>query len=121
MTEAWPDERKIASLRAKLSSLDTEFAHWRAESEEGERLRKHHTQIRRVTAALDAVRLQIGTQLDEVVAAPAGADDRVADIETMILAVHRMSSPGTATRPSAQPSILPTWLPTRSASPRWCS
>jgi hypothetical protein len=90
MTTTWPDGRKIASLRAKLSSLDSEFTHWRAESEQGEELRKHNTQIRRVTAALDAIRLKIGKQLDDVEAAPGGADDRVADIETMILDVHRI-------------------------------
>jgi hypothetical protein len=90
MTAAWPDDRKLASLRAKLSSLDTEFAHWRAESEAGKPLAKHNSQIRRVTAPLDVLRLRIEKRLDDLVSSPGGADDRVADIEMMILDVHRI-------------------------------
>ena len=90
MTADWPDERKLAALQAKLSSLDTEFSHWRAESDAGKPLRKHHTQILRVTAPLDALRVQIGERLDGLVAAPAGQADRIEEIETMILDVHRI-------------------------------
>ena len=90
MTVDWPDERKLAALRAKLSSLDTEFGHWRAESDADKPLRKHHTQILRVTAPLDALRVQIGERLDGLVAAPAGQADRIEEIETMILDVHRI-------------------------------
>lgn len=90
MTATWPDERKLAALRAKVSSLDTEFAHWRAQSEANKPLAKHHTQIRRVTGPLDVLRLKIAQQLDDMAASPGGPDDRVADIETMILDVHRI-------------------------------
>jgi hypothetical protein len=90
MTAAWPDEPKLAGLRSKLSSLDTEFRHWRAESETAKPLRKHNTQIRRVTLPLDALRLQIGGRLDDLVAAPDGQADRIEEIERMILDVHRI-------------------------------
>ena len=90
MSGAWPDARKKAELRAKLSSLDGEFAHWRRESETGARLRKHHTQIRKVTGALDALRARIATELDTPSGAAGAAAHGVVDIEPMILDVHRI-------------------------------
>lgn len=48
--------RKRAELRRKLASLDRELATWRALSEVGQPLEKHHTQIRRTATALSALR-----------------------------------------------------------------
>ena len=77
MTEAWPDERRSrpCGRSCRASTPNSPIGGPKARRASGCGI--FHTQIRRVTAALDAVRLQIGTQLDEVVAAPGGADDRV--------------------------------------------
>ena len=46
------DERKRFELEAKLAGLDQEFTAWRDLSEKGQRLAKHHSQIRAVIGSL---------------------------------------------------------------------
>lgn len=59
-----PAERKRAELVAKLDSVRAEFAEWRANSEAGRPLEKHHSQILRITTRLDALADLIGDDLD---------------------------------------------------------
>jgi hypothetical protein len=59
-----PAERKRAELVAKLDSIRAEFDEWRANSEAGQPLEKHHSQILRITTRLDVLADLIGDDLN---------------------------------------------------------
>jgi hypothetical protein len=82
-----PDRRR-AELHAKLASVEAEFRRWRDVSEKGQPLRKHYSQIRRVTKALERIRERIAQDLDA-----AAGDDVLAQarhLERSILELHRL-------------------------------
>jgi hypothetical protein len=81
-------DRRRAELRAKLASVELEFDRWRDASERGQPLRKHYRQIRRVTNALDAMRMRIAQDVEA-----AASDDVLAQarqLERSILELHRL-------------------------------
>jgi hypothetical protein len=80
--------RRRAELQAKLASVEAEFKRWCGVSERDQPLRKHHSQIRRVTRALDALRSRIAQDVEV-----AAGDDVLAQarrIERSILELHRL-------------------------------
>jgi hypothetical protein len=88
MTNVPLADRRRTELHAKLASVMQEFGRWRDASEQGQPLRKHHRQIRRVTKALDAMRLCIAHDVDAAV-----GDDvlaRARQLERSILELHRL-------------------------------
>lgn len=87
MSTAIP-QRKIVELRGKAASLVEEFADWRQRSEQGGPLAKHHSQIRRVTAQLDAFCAGITEKLAGDAAAAVLAQCR--RLEMLILELHRI-------------------------------
>ena len=88
MSNAPLADRRRAELHAKLASIELEFGRWRDASERGQPLRKHHRQIRRVTKALDAMRIRIAQDVE----AAAGDDvlARARQLERSILELHRL-------------------------------
>ena len=88
MTNVPLADRRRTELHAKLASVELEFDRWRDASEQGQPLRKHYRQIRRVTMALDAMRLRIAHDVDA-----AAGDDVLAgarQLERSILELHRL-------------------------------
>ena len=88
MSNAPLADRRRAELHAKLASAELEFESWRDASKQGQPLRKHYRQIRRVTKALDAMRLRIAHDVDA-----AAGDDVLAgarQLERSILELHRL-------------------------------
>ncbi|WP_127504639.1 hypothetical protein [Actinoplanes solisilvae] len=57
-------DRKRAELAAKLDSVRTELAEWRAHSEAGRPLEKHHSQIQRITTRIDVLADLVAADLD---------------------------------------------------------
>jgi hypothetical protein len=53
-------DRRLAATRVKATALRTELAAWRAASEAGAPLEKHHSQVRRIAAAMDGLLDRIG-------------------------------------------------------------
>jgi hypothetical protein len=81
-------DRRRAELYAKLASVKLEFDRWRDASEQGQPLRKHYRQIRRVTKALDVMRMRIAQDVEA-----AAGDDVLAQarqLERSILELHRL-------------------------------
>jgi hypothetical protein len=81
-------DRRRAELHAKLASVELEFERWRDASKQGQPLRKHHSQIRRVTRALDAMRIRIAQDVE--VAAGNSVLARARQLERSILELHRL-------------------------------
>ncbi len=81
-------DRRRTELHAKLASVELEFDRWRDASEPFQPLRKHYRQIRRVTKALDAMRIRIAQDVE----AAAGDDvlARARQLERSILELHRL-------------------------------
>ena len=81
------EARKRAELAHKLGSIDAEFDRWLEVSEPGQSLEKHHTQVRRITAALrgfaDGVKADLGED-------GGAAFARMPELEFEILEVHRL-------------------------------
>jgi hypothetical protein len=82
--------RKYIELNYKLGSLGAEFKFWRDLSELNQPFRKHHTQIRRVTASLEGMIAQVTSDLAAAQATPATALARCRELEIDILAAHRI-------------------------------
>ncbi|TQM85601.1 hypothetical protein FHX81_8095 [Saccharothrix saharensis] len=84
-------DRKVAELRHKLAGIGADFARWRAETEPGRPLRKHHTQVVRLTDRLGGMVGRIDGELDTVVAG--GGDDVLREcrrLQLRMLEVHRL-------------------------------
>jgi hypothetical protein len=82
--------RKLAELEVKLAGLDAEFEQWLADAEAGKRLRKHRTQLCRLTEQLRGLAARTAAELAAV--APDG-DDVLRDcrrLQLRILEVHRL-------------------------------
>lgn len=77
--------RKRAELSAKVASLRAEFSYWRAESEDGHPLEKHHSQIRRVTARLDVLADLVDEEIARADPVRGGQE-----IELRLLDVHHL-------------------------------
>jgi hypothetical protein len=87
MSPASLADRRLAELHTKLNSVELEFQHWRDASDPGQPLRKHHSQIRRVTKALDAMRTRIA---QDVEAADSNILAQARQLERSILELHRL-------------------------------
>ncbi|PSL57193.1 hypothetical protein B0I31_102171 [Saccharothrix carnea] len=83
-------DRKVAELRHKLAGIDADFARWRAETEPGRTLRKHHTQVVRLTERLGGVVDRIGAELDAVAADGADVLRECRRLQLRMLEVHRL-------------------------------
>ena len=83
-------DRKVAELRHKLAGIDTDFARWRAETAPGRPLRKHHTQVVRLTDRLGGVVARIGAELDAVAADGADVLRECRRLQLRMLEVHRL-------------------------------
>jgi hypothetical protein len=82
--------RKVAELGHKLAGIGADFARWRADTEPGRPLRKHHTQVVRLTDLLTGVVERIGAELDAVAA---DGDDVLREcrrLQLRMLEVHRL-------------------------------
>jgi hypothetical protein len=82
--------RKLQELDQKLDGLRAELASWLGASGQGGRLRKHHSQVLRLTDQLGGMADAIGEQIGGLAA---GGDDAVARARTLqmqILEVHRL-------------------------------
>jgi hypothetical protein len=90
----WPVEAKRREFEHKLASIGTEFDHWRADSEHGRPLRKHHRQIAAITGQLDALRASIGDKLAALAGNHPSDDEELLrswpGIQADILDVHRI-------------------------------
>lgn len=82
--------RKVLELKEKLAGIGVEFDGWLADAEPGKPLRKHRTQITRLTAQLRGMADPIAVRIDEV----ALDDDEVMatcrQLQTEMLEVHRL-------------------------------
>ncbi|MER5266010.1 hypothetical protein ABTZ99_28380 [Actinosynnema sp. NPDC002837] len=83
-------DRKVAELRHKLAGIDADFARWRAETASGRVLRKHHTQVVRLTDRLGGVVERIGAELDAVAADGADVLRECRRLQLRMLEVHRL-------------------------------
>lgn len=81
-------ERKAVELERKLASLDSELAAWKAESEAGRKLEKHHTQIRALDRTLRDLAGAVAASLEQ--ARDEGLRDRAIELEQMVLEIHRL-------------------------------
>jgi len=81
-------DRRHIELHAKLASVELEFGRWRDASERGQPLRKHYRQIRRVTNALDAMRMRIAQDVEAAAGDEVLAQAR--QLERSILELHRL-------------------------------
>ncbi|MEU4447272.1 hypothetical protein AB0K14_26975 [Actinosynnema sp. NPDC050801] len=83
-------DRKVAELRHKLAGIDADFARWRDETGPGRTLRKHRTQVVRLTDRLGGVVERIGAELDAVAT---DGDDVLREcrrLQLRMLEVHRL-------------------------------
>jgi hypothetical protein len=85
MTDDTVEATRVA-LEQKLSSIDRELVQWRADSDVGMPLRKHHYQIKRVADTLGAYSKDVADELKGLVAGRSG----VKRIEFEILEIHRI-------------------------------
>jgi len=76
--------RKKIELQTKASALANELASWKKLAAEGAKFEKHHSQIERIAAQLDAAKQTLVAELD----APAGRPAE--EIEERILDLHRV-------------------------------
>lgn len=81
---------KLAALRRKLAGLRQELAVWRRESERGERLEKHHTQIRRVARQLDAFAGEVEGRIEALAGDPSALLADGYSVERMVLDLNRI-------------------------------
>src|SRR3954453_20275888 len=88
MTGATLVDRRRAELLAKLDSLEAEFKVWREASEEGQPLRKHNSQIRRMTTALEGLVGEIRAGIGPDSGAQILGDGP--GVERQMLELHRM-------------------------------
>lgn len=81
-------ERKAIELERKLSSVIAELAAWKAESEAGGPLEKHHTQIRALDRTLAKLVGEVKSTL--ATARSEGLRDRAIEVEEMVLGIHTL-------------------------------
>jgi hypothetical protein len=86
----WPEDRKLAELERKLSSIELEFAHWQAETSAKGTLPKHNSQVIRVTRQLGTLVVGISNWLNEAKKDPTRLAGESHDVELMILDVHKI-------------------------------
>jgi hypothetical protein len=82
--------RKRVELHQKLDGLHAEFAHWVAEAGASKRLRKHQSQIERLTYQLGGMADGVAGLLESV---PAEADRMLSEsrpLQLRVLEVHRL-------------------------------
>lgn len=83
-------ERKVVELREKVAGITAEFALWLAESGDTRPLRKHHSQIVRLTDQLGGLAGAVSAEIDAV---PLDGDDILdvgRDLQMRMLEVHRV-------------------------------
>jgi hypothetical protein len=83
-------ERKLAELERKLAGITAEFDWWRADAGENRPLRKHQSQITRLTDQLGGLAARVR---DEIGQARADGGDILAagrDLQLRMLEVHRL-------------------------------
>lgn len=82
--------RKVVELKEKLAGIGSEFDGWLADSATGKPLRKHRTQLERLTAQLRGMTGDIATRIEDV----SIDDDKVMatcrQLQTQMLEVHRV-------------------------------
>jgi len=82
--------RKRAEIDQKLAGIRSEFAHWIAETGKGRPLRKHQSQIQRLTDQLGGMADGVAKKVEEI---PADSDTLLAhsrSLQLRILEVHRL-------------------------------
>ena len=83
-------ERKVRELRAKLAGIGEEFDHWLGDAETGRPLRKHQSQIERLTTQLRGLAEEVDTRIGAL----ATDDDEVLTesrtVQTRMLEVHQL-------------------------------
>jgi hypothetical protein len=82
--------RKLQELDQKLAGLRAEFSSWLGATSTGERLRKHHSQVLRLTDQLGGMAEEIGGQIGALRAEEDGAVARARALQLQILEVHRL-------------------------------
>jgi hypothetical protein len=82
--------RKVLELKEKLAGIGAEFDAWLADADKGKPLRKHHTQIRRLTDQLRGMAADIALRIENV----SVDDDEVMatcrQLQREMLEVHRL-------------------------------
>jgi hypothetical protein len=82
--------RKRAEIEQKLAGIHSEFAHWVAETGKGKPLRKHQSQIQRLTDQLGGMADGVAKKAKKI---PADGDSLLAhsrSLQLRILEVHRL-------------------------------
>lgn len=82
--------RKVVELRGKLAGIGDEFDVWLAETGHGKPLRKHHSQVARLTEQLRCMAAGVGQRIDEL---SLDDDEILAQCRTVqakMLEVHRI-------------------------------
>ena len=82
--------RKLQELDQKLAGLRAELACWLGATGKGGRLRKHHSQVQRLTDQLGGMADEIGAQIEALGAGEAGAVAQARTLQMQILEVHRL-------------------------------
>ena len=82
--------RKVVELKEKLAGIGSEFDGWLADAEAGKPLRKHRTQLERLTDQLRGMTGDVAARIDDV----SVDDDKVLTtcrrLQTQMLEVHRV-------------------------------
>ncbi len=86
----WPEDRKLAELERKLSSIKLEFTYWQQQASATGPLPKHHSQVLRVTRQLGTLVDGISQSLNEAKEDPERLVGESRDVELMILDVHKI-------------------------------
>lgn len=83
-------ERKVLELKEKLGGIGSEFDGWLADAGTGKPLRKHRTQITRLTGQLGAMADGIGGRIDEVSLDDDEVLAKCQQLQREMLEVHRL-------------------------------
>lgn len=83
-------ERKLVELRDKLAGISDEFDRWLADAGERRPLRKHHSQITRLTQQLRGLVDRVGIDVENAHHDGGGVLDDSRELQMRLLEVHRI-------------------------------
>jgi hypothetical protein len=83
-------ERKLVELRDKLAGISDEFDRWLADAGERRPLRKHHSQITRLTQQLRGLVDRVGIDVVNAHHDRSGVLDDSRELQMRLLEVHRI-------------------------------
>jgi hypothetical protein len=89
-------QRRVSTLYTALASLDIELADWRTQSQAGQKLEKHNSQIARLSDQLQAMVAQMREDVEALNVVAAGSESttdlltNARDLERKVLEAHQL-------------------------------